>query len=64
MPFVVDLGGLEAKPTHPRVPSRSAARRHLRQVAGINRNGWPDSAGLGGRFAPDWVAGFGRNAHA
>ncbi len=63
MPFLVDLGGLEAKPTHPRDPSRSAARLHPGQVAGINRIGWPLSTGLGGRFPPDWVAAFHRNAH-
>ena len=63
MPFFVD-GGLEAKPTHPRVPSRSAARLHPGQVAGINRIGWPVSSGLGGRFPPDWVAGFLRNAQS
>ena len=50
-------------PPHPRDLSRSAARLHPGQVAGINRNRWPLSSGSGGRFRPDWVAGFGRNAH-
>jgi len=63
VPFLVDFGGLEAKPTHLRDPSRSAARAHRGQVAGINRNRWLVSAGLGCWFRPDWVAGFGRNAH-
>ena len=63
VPFLVDLGGLEVKPTHLRDPSRSAARLHPGQVAGINRNRWPLSSGLGGWFAPDWVGGFARNAH-
>ena len=50
MPTVVDLGGLEAKPTPLRVlraqpPELIPAR-------------WPESAGTGGRFPPDWVAGL------
>ena len=49
-------------PTHLREPSRSAAPLHPGQVAGINRNRWPLSSGLGGWIPPDWVAGFGRNA--
>ena len=62
MPFSVDLGGLEAKPTHHALCSASAVQPHAGQVAGINRNGWPLSSGLGGRFAPDWVADFSRIA--
>ncbi len=33
------------------------------QVAGLLRNGWPVSAGTAGRFAPESVADFTRNAH-
>src|SRR5579875_2126692 len=53
VPFLVDLGGLGVKPTHLRDPSRSAARLHPGQVAGINRNRWPLSSGLGGWFRPE-----------
>ena len=63
MPFSVDLGGLEAKPTHHALSRASVVQRHAGQVAGINRNGWPLSSGLGGRFAPDSVADFSRIAH-
>ena len=31
------------------------------QVAGMFRNGWQLSAGIGGNFAPEWVAGMRRN---
>ena len=30
-------------------------------VAGMLRNQWPDKIGIGGRFAPEWVAGMVRN---
>ena len=32
-------------------------------VAGMLRNQWPDKIGIGGRFAPEWVAGMVRNTH-
>ena len=62
MPLLVDFDGLEAKPTPTRARARSAVPLHPGQVAGINRNRWPISAGLGGRFPPDQVADFDRNA--
>ena len=33
----------------------------LHPQAGILRNRWPDSSGMGGRIRPEWVAGFARN---
>jgi len=30
-------------------------------MAGFKRNGWQLSPGMGGRFAPEWVAGLKRN---
>jgi hypothetical protein len=33
-------------------------------VAGMLRNQWPDKIGIGGRFAPEWVAGMVRNTHS
>jgi len=62
VPQMVDLDGREATPIPPERWWRSAARSHPAEVAGINRNRWPEWSGLGGRFRPDWVAGFGRNA--
>ena len=64
MPLLVDFDGLEAKPTPTRARARSAVPLHPGQVAGINRNRWPISAGLGGRFPPDQVADFDRNAQS
>jgi hypothetical protein len=32
-------------------------------VAGFKRNRWQVSAGIGGRFGTEWVAGLARNTH-
>ena len=31
------------------------ASHHPHRVAGLHRNGWPTSVGIGGRFASDWL---------
>jgi len=33
-------------------------------VAGLPRNGWQLSAGIGGRFTPESLAGLGRNTQS
>ena len=57
MPQMVDFDGREATPIPPERWWRSAARSHPAGVAGINRNRWPVSAGLGGRFRPERAGG-------
>ena len=34
-----------------------------KKVAGINRNRWPLSTGISGRFEPESMATLGRNMH-
>jgi hypothetical protein len=36
-------------------------RRQRSGVAGISRNQWPASGGIGGRNPAEWVAGISRN---
>ena len=40
---------------------RQSGRNQSEQVAGFNRNGWPESIGMGGRNQSEWVAGINRN---
>ena len=63
MPFVVDLGGLEAKPTPcasfaPQPPELILAGwpESPERVADFRRIGWPVCSGLGGRFQPECSA--------
>jgi hypothetical protein len=45
------------------VAEHESASTTLHRVAGFDRNGWPASVGISGRFASESVAGFGRNTH-
>ncbi len=67
MPFVVDLGGLEAKPTPcasfaPQPPELILAGwpESPERVADFRRIGWPVCSGLGGRFQPECSCDFER----